>query len=86
MDIDIDEEERENELGRKVKEFKLHIATVDYGGAKYINDKQAIADSFTHTYLNDKVAVIVDSCEGKVWVVYKRLHDDRYVYRRVDNI
>ena len=53
-----------------IEEFKLDIARVYYSGARYISNKQTIADSFRHVLFTEFCGAIEDETNGRVWVVY----------------
>ena len=65
-------------LNAAIQRIKLDIATLDYGGARYIKDKAQIAASFNHSVLNDDCGYVTDPACGKVWVVYRDGASFRY--------
>jgi hypothetical protein len=69
-------------LKEAIEVFKLEIARLDYSGARYVRDKQVIADSLNHSVLNDNLGYITDPAIGRVWIVH--LTQTGFRYSKVD--
>lgn len=68
-------------LPEALKDAALDIARLDYGGAKWIQDKQVIADSFDRKHLTDLVGTLCDPHNGVVWVVSQEVGGKWHYWR-----
>ncbi len=69
-------------IDEALNRIALDIARLDYSGAKWIRDKQIIADSFTKRVFSNDCGALVDPHNGVTWVVYKGL--TQFLYQKAN--
>ena len=62
--------------------FRFQVAKLDYGGARFIKDKQKIADSFSGGAINPDLGYFTDDHNGRVWIVYRV--DQTFFHQRLN--